>query len=228
MPKFKYLLAAFCICLTALVLSIAACKKDNRQPLLTITAPLQGTAVSLSDSLLITGEISDDVDLHELDIIVTDSTGDTVFYSSPYVHGAKEETYGVKFGPPAVGIYIITVTIYDHDLAYTQLSRTINVFTPPTLTVNQPIDSTTILFNDSLHITGSVSDEKGLLYMVLAGINDRTGDTVAIKGIPLNNATTFNFDTYLPQPEKDSFNLNVIVVNHYNFVTRQSIRYYVQ
>lgn len=238
MRKLKLIYGVAVGVLSALLMHVAGCKKDNSAPVLELLTPITAQDISTADSVLISGRLSDNVDLHELDIIATNFTGDTVFYASPYVHGAKQETFQVYFTPPDTGAYLITVTIYDHELAATTKSVLVYAHNAASLNVTQPANTTpggfvvegiTVFQNDSLRVSGTAADNKGLLYVYIMGINIRTGDTTATtKSVLFNNATAASFDTYLPQPDTGIFNLNIDVVNHYSFVTRKSIRYEVR
>lgn len=220
------------------LLLVQGCNKDNAAPVIELLTPFNGQDISTSDSVLISGTLSDDADLHELDILVTNLDGDTVYYNSPYVHGLKAETFQSYFTPQDTGTYLVTATIYDHELAATSTSAIVYAHNAARLNITQPltnsdttglqIENVQVFKNDSLYIAGNVNDDKGLLYITFTGINARTGDTATAKSILLNNATNHNISTYLSQPDTGTFNLNIAVVNHYSFVTRKSIRYVVR
>lgn len=211
----------------SLALGISACKKENNAPTLTIDTPYRGQPVSTSDSVLISGTIADDKDLHELYVTVTNAAGDTMMHKSPYVHGLVSNQYRVYFSPTDTGLYTATVTVIDHDLAYTQSEMAFNAYTAARINLLLPIDSSATPVGGSLQVLGSISDDKGLLYMVITAINARTGDTANYLPIYLNNATTYNLDELLPQANADTFNLNIAVTNHYNFITTKTVRYFV-
>lgn len=238
MLKLRLFFIILSVCLGISLLLVQGCKKDNAAPVIELLNPFNGQDISTTDSILISGTLSDDVDLHELDIIVTNLNGDTVYYNSPYVHGLKTHKFNVLFAPQDTGTYVVTATIYDHDLAATSTSSIVYAHNAARLNITQPltngdttglqIENVQVFKNDSLYVAGNVNDNKGLLYITFTGINARTGDTATTKSILLNNATNYNISTYLSQPDTGIFNLNIAVVNHYSFVTRKSIRYVVR
>lgn len=209
------------------LLGVHACKKDNQAPRLTIERPFTNQAISASDSVQISGTISDDKDLHELYITVTNAQGDTAMHKSPYVHGFVTHNYSVYFAPTDTGTYTATVTIIDHDLDYTQQSVTFSAHNAPSLNLVLPIDSQAVPVNSSMQVRGTASDDKGLLYISMVSTRVRSGDTVNNHTLILNNATSYSFDEFLTQTDTGVLNITVTAVNHYSFPTSKTIRYIV-
>lgn len=209
------------------LLGVHACKKDNQAPTLTIDKPITHQAVSTSDSVLITGIIADDKDLHELYVTVVNAQGDTAMHVNPYVHGLKNKTYSVYFAPADTGTYTATVTVLDHDLEFTQQSVTFVAYNAAVLNLLLPIDNSAVPVNWQLQVKGNVSDDVGLLYLSFVSVNARSGDTLHTQTVLLNNAASYSFDNLVLQTDTGTLNLIVTAVNNYSFATSKTVRYIV-
>jgi hypothetical protein len=211
----------------AMLLLINSCKKNNA-PGLIITSPLSGQDVATDDSMLIAGTATDDHDLHEFYLQVTNTAGDTVYSVNPYVHGSKSYPFKFNFHTTDTGIYLLTITGLDHDFeSYTQ-SVSFHASYPPQLTILSPTDSLQLLPTDSLHVKGFASHEIGLSNLSITGVSYASGDTIFRRDYVLLGALNYNFDQYFAQTDTGAFYVNVSVDNYRNEFASGNIRYFVR
>jgi hypothetical protein len=223
-------LSTIALCL----LLINACKKENMAPGLVITSPVEMQDVATSDSILIAGTANDDHDLHEFYVVITNASGDTVGSGSPYVHGLKTYNFKLHFAPPDSGIYHLTLTMTDHDLARTIAQVDFHASHPARLYVVSPKDSSYIHPTDSILIAGFAVDEIGLHSMRFTGVSYLTGDTSFDQTVDISGSNPYNFNTYfftrdtVPAADTGAHYVNVAVFNYKDEVTQKKIPYFVQ
>jgi hypothetical protein len=107
----------FCGASLLLATTFQSCKKEeNSPPVINITSPASGALIGLSDSVRITGTASDDKELHEMSITLTEMAPDTVVFTAyPYVHEKESFNFSAVYKPKAAGSYLLEVTAEDHD-----------------------------------------------------------------------------------------------------------------
>lgn len=213
--------------LIAGVMWLGGCKK-NQAPGLTIEAPVEMQDVATNDSILIRGVATDDRDLHEFAIVVTNVAGDTVAIDTPYVHGAKSFEFNYYFAPVDTGIYNVSITAYDHDLDWMRKDVTIHASLPARLIVTEPNEGDTIALSTPFILVKGFGDHNiGLRKLRVVSINNLTRDTVFKK---TENASTnpYYFNVFVPTTDTGTFNLNVAITNYKDEATTKVIRYYVR
>lgn len=211
----------------ALLMLMAGCKKNNA-PGLIITSPLSGQDIATDDSMLISGTATDDHDLHEFYLTVTNVAGDTVYNLNPYVHGRKSYPFKFHYQPADTGTYLLTITGQDHDFeSYTQ-SVSFHASYPPQLTILSPTDSLQILPTDSLHVKGFASHDIGLNNLSITGVSYANGDTIFRRDYVLLGALNYNFDQYFTQTDTGAFYVNVSVTNYRGEYATGNVKYFVR
>ena len=114
--------------LSALAITISSCgAKENQAPVIDIEEPADNATVTLPDSLHIEFTATDDESLHEMSVLIIQSTGDTVFRQYPMVHDLKTYTFHAHFPPASTGSYTLQVTAEDHDSESSSASRSFTV-----------------------------------------------------------------------------------------------------
>lgn len=107
----------FCGAALLLAVTFQSCKKEeNSPPVITISTPASGALIGLADSIRISGTASDDKELHEMSITLTEMAPDTIVFSQyPYVHEKESFNFSAAYKPKAAGSYLLEVTAEDHD-----------------------------------------------------------------------------------------------------------------
>lgn len=126
--KFLSLLA------TALVINFASCKHghddDTEKPEIILTAPSNQQEFGLTDTIFITGHISDNNDLHELMVKLTrNEDGDTLLYFTPTVHALTEyhlDTFYIA-NESSHKHYTLNITAWDHENNSAEISYELHV-----------------------------------------------------------------------------------------------------
>ncbi len=107
-------------CIVLAVFFFASCHKHTKgveSPTLIVHSPIPDSIYNASDSLLIAWSASDDVDLHEAIVELSDEGGNIVFADYPYVHGKQTFSYNkkIKIAVVAKQSFGIRIRVEDHD-----------------------------------------------------------------------------------------------------------------
>lgn len=112
-----------------------ACKNTDSgiAPTVTLTSPTDGQVFLKGQTITIAGTATDDEDLHEAEIKITDkANGNNLFEEEPTVHDESTHNFSYNFTVPDITEqheYQITVIFWDHDDNST--TKTVSVIAKP-------------------------------------------------------------------------------------------------
>ena len=125
----KVSLVSVALVLLSVISIISSCKKKNEAPVIVFNEPAEGEEyhLSIADSIHCEFTVTDDNSLHELSVVCTGPSGDTIFSAAPMVHDLKTYEFHGHPHPTVVGAHHIIVTAEDHDGAVTTGTRNVSV-----------------------------------------------------------------------------------------------------
>lgn len=115
--------------LFALAVVVAGCKKDDdttpdnggnnnadtEKPVITLTSPEDGASYDHGDTIWIKGNVMDNVDLHEISIVINKASGEEVLNRTPHVHAESEYTINEWYVSPEVDQDLeLIIKVSDH------------------------------------------------------------------------------------------------------------------
>jgi len=116
--------------LTIISISIISCKKtDDEKPVITLSTPVSEQDYAIGDTIFISGHVSDNEALHELEIRLTkEETGETPFTFTPTVHDLASYHIDTFYIPSdTVHIhYHLKIEAWDHDNNEAELEYTLH------------------------------------------------------------------------------------------------------
>ncbi len=107
----------FTTIITLSIYVVSCSKKDTEKPSITINKPISTDTFSVYNDIKLDIDMSDNTDLHESTVVVTDSMGNNIFTDNPYVHEQNNFKFQKNFKIASIDYlkkYTLTVTVSDH------------------------------------------------------------------------------------------------------------------
>jgi hypothetical protein len=107
----------FTTIITLSIYVVSCSKKDTEKPSITINKPISTDTFSVYNDIKLDIDMSDNTDLHESTVVVTDSMGNNIFTDNPYVHEQNNFKFQKNFKIASIDYlkkYTLTVTASDH------------------------------------------------------------------------------------------------------------------
>jgi hypothetical protein len=107
----------FTTIITLSIYVVSCSKKDTEKPSITINKPISTDTFSVYNDIKLDIDMSDNTDLHESTLVVTDSMGNNIFTDNPYVHEQNNFKFQKNFKIASIDYlkkYTLTVTASDH------------------------------------------------------------------------------------------------------------------